>query len=362
MTIKEDSEEKVSKFLKLNKIEINEFSYNIQVQKVLPSNHSKGVIYSKGLLSMTDEEILRTLQSQNVEEIYRFKKQIPNGKWVETGSFSLTFLMAKRPKMVEIVFLNLQVHPLIQKPMFCTHCFLIGHTVKRCKSAQKMYCKICFYKTDNNTFHECSKICKNCKESGAEMNSCSTYAKELKILQIKSIEEISYMDAKSRFNVESISGHVKETGVNYSQQLEVTSYERDTMKQVPSEPINYQSNKVIQLLTKENIDLKTELTISTKKNEINKKLTDEILIQLKKSNETNSQLTNINKQIYEEATKAQQVADKCSKQLETSKFWSSCMKKFIDKNELTVKEFQNFMKTIINDTGSSDDYEEEFEE
>lgn len=363
LTIKENSEENVDKFLQLNKIEINELSYNIKVQKVLPSIHSKGVIYSKGLLVMTDEEILRTLKSQNVEEVYRFTKQIPSGKWIETGSFSLTFSMANRPKMVKIIFLNLQVYPLIQKPMFCTHCFLIGHTAKRCKSTHRIYCKICFYAIDSNTSHECCKICKNCEEShGAEINSCPTFAKELKILQLKSIEEISYMDAKNRINIESINGPQKETGMNFIKELEVIASGRELSQLVNVEPKNEETISIIQLLTKENDDLKAELAILIKKSEINKKLTGEILLQLKESNETNTKLTTINKQILEQATKAQQVVETFSKQLETSKFWSSCMKKFIDKNEKTAAEFQHFMKKIMNDNGSSDDYEEEFEE
>lgn len=47
-----------------------------------------------------------------------------------------------------------------------------------------------------------------------------------------------------------------------------------------------------------------------------------------------------------------------STKLQTSHFFGSCMKKFIDKNERMAKEFQQYMELIGNENESFDSDEE----
>lgn len=361
LTVKEVNT-KVKDFLKLNTIEINQIFYSIRVQRIFTTNHSKGVIYSKVLLNMTDEEILHHLKFQNVREIFRFKKQLSNGNWEETGSFALTFPTQKRPSMIKVIFLNLPVYPLIQKPMFCSHCYLIGHTSKRCKSSHETYCKTCYRRIISGQIHECINTCKNCSlPHSFSLNSCPSFVKESAILQLKSIEEITYLEAKERFNIASIYHPVKESTkevfVNSVKEVITTVNEKDDLKLINNEDHNL--NTKMQLLFEENEQLKNELLILTRKNEINKKLTDELLTQIKKSNEIFTKVSTINEKFKEEAEVAHKVTETYKKQLEISKYWGSCMKKFIDKNKKTAKEFKQFMELFMNENGSS---EEEYEE
>lgn len=355
LTIKETSQSKINDFLKIDKLEINGTSYNVGICKSLTSNHTKGVIYSKGLLSISDEEILNSLISQNVCEIYRFRKTLPSGISFETGSFALTFLLKKRPEQIKISFLNLQVYPMLQKPMQCTHCMLIGHTLKCCKSLHEKYCSDCYHRIVEGLEHQCINVCKNCRGShSSDLKTCPAYVKEIKILQLKTKEEISYFDAKKAFNEKSNNSFTNSDQINKlgQIQLEKSQYESDFQE---LKLVVQQQNDIIEMLSEENENLKKQSALLNKKIEINKKLTEEILTQLKKSNELNSNFSTINQKLQQQNENLNTSLQEFSKKLDTSKFYGSCMKKFIDCHEKTATEFKKYMDLIVNEDGTSDD-------
>lgn len=310
---------------------------------------------------------MRSLESQNVCEIYRFKKHLLDGSSIESGSFSLTFMENKRPDMVKISFLNLPVYPLIEKPMQCKHCMLIGHTVKKCKAMHETYCKICFQRELNGQMHECVEVCKNCRGSHlSNSKTCPTYQKEISILQLKSLEQISYHEAKLVFtnklnnseiinhNNKNISTDIDENKLN---QLEKIKNERDNLEIINNELIllSEKQGDTIKLLMEENEKLKQQMELTTKKIDISKKLTDEIRSQLKETKDLNIKLSDINQQSTKKEECLNSMLDQYRKSAKSSQYWGSCMKQFIDKNERTAKEFKDFMKLIIEETDSDDE-------
>lgn len=358
MTIKEKSQSKINDFLGLNHLEINGKTYNIKSRECVPSNQSKGVIYSKSLLSLSDQEILKSLESQNVSDIYRFRKTLANGVSIETGSFALTFSIIKRPEYVMISFLNLEVYPLLQKPMQCKYCMLIGHTIKRCKCLHETYCKICYHRIANDQTHQCNQMCKNCHGSHlSDSKVCPAYLKESKIITLKENNQISYFDAKKLVNQNLNSSIQKQTSVN---EVEKTKSERIILDTINEELklINEEQNNTIKKLTEENRNLKQQATMATKQMEISKKLMNEILTQLKQSSQLNTNLSDINAKIQLQNDKMNITLQEYSTKLQTSHFFGSCMKKFIDKNERMAKEFQQYMELIGNENESFDSDEE----
>lgn len=354
LTITEKSEENIQKFLQLKSIEINKISFSIKINKVIPFNHIKGVIYSKSLLAISDEEILKDLESQNVLEMYRFKKHLLDGTIIESGSISLTFSNNKRPEMVKISFLNLAVYPIIEKPMQCKHCMLIGHTIKRCTVSHETYCKICFHRVSNDTIHECMETCKNCRGSHlSNLKTCPAYQKEEKILQLKTSEQISYHEAKILFNTkpknyENINHNNNDicSEIAVNSQIEKIKNERDKLELINKELVQLSEKQgtTIKLLLEENEKLNHQLTLTTKKVDISKKITDEIRSQLQKSTELNENKEKNLKSIIEQYRKTSN----------SSQYWGSLMRKFINKNEKSAKEFQEYMNLNIEENDSSE--------
>lgn len=357
MTIKEKSQSKINDFLELNQLEINGITYNIKSRECTPTNQSKGVIYSKSLLSLSDQEILKSLESQNVCDIYRFTKTLANSVAIETGSFALTFSKIKRPEYVMISFLNLEVYPLLQKPMQCNYCMLIGHTIKRCRCLHETYCKICYYRIVNGENHQCIQMCKNCQGSHlSDSKICPAYLKESKIITLKETNQISYFDAKKIVNQNIINSSIQKQ----SSDNEVEKIKSDRISLL--EPINEKSkllneeqNITIKMLIEENRNLQQQANIIAKQMEISKKLMNEILTQLKQSSELNTDLSGINAKLKVQNEKMNITLEEYSTKLKRSHYFGSCMKKFIDKNERTAKDFQQYMELIDNESSESEE-------
>lgn len=367
LTIKETNDTKFQDFLKLNKIEINGVPYNIKTNELLSNiNTNKGVIYSKYLLTVSDDEILFNLKSQNVSEIYRYKRLTSDDTWVDTGSFALTFSNKIRPERILVCFLNLKVHPILQKPMQCAHCKLIGHTIRRCKSLIYTYCDTCHHRVSNSKIHECIKICKNCKGAHySDQKTCPAYLKEIKILQIKTKYNISYFEAQKRFYLDSNKQIVEciqpEDNVKYTQEMKEIQTDRNKIELVNTELklLNEEQQTTIRLLTEENNNLNEHIKLITKKLEINKKLTDTMLNQLKGSTEINHNLSEALKESQEQKVILNQISENFKKKCETAQYFASHMKKFIDKTKKTSLEFKMYMDNFLNKNDSSDDFEDE---
>lgn len=200
-TFKDYNESNALKYEKINTMIINNKSISIAIHINKMFNQVKGVIYSKILISMTDEEILESLKPLEVKDVYRFTRDEK-----PTGSFALTFNNMKLPDYVKIAFLNLNVYPYIEKPMQCLHCMFLGHTAKRCLALKDIFCKECCHKkSEKAEGHICVEVCKNCRGNHfTNSKSCPAYTKEKFIIQLKSTEGISYNEAKRRFNLSSL--------------------------------------------------------------------------------------------------------------------------------------------------------------
>lgn len=347
ITIKETNNTKFTEFMNLTKLEINGTFYHIKVNEYFDCNNTnKGVIYSKQLLEVPDDEILSNLESQDVCEIYRYKKLDSNNKWIETGSFALTFGHKKRPETILVGYMNLEVYPILQKPMQCTHCGLIGHTARKCHSSTETFCKYCHHNTYIGQIHNCIQICKNCKDSHfTDLRSCPAYKKETQILKIKTAANISYFEARKLFYLKSnMPAEILEKKTELvSTELKLPTDEHTSMN----------------LLAEENSRLNKELKLTETKLEINRKLTEEILAQLKISTELNKKLSFNNEETQVQIKKSTEIAENYRKNCETAQYFSSCMKKFIDRNSKSSAEFQHYMKLFLDKDDSSDSFEYE---
>lgn len=161
-------------------------------------NSSKGVITCRDLEFVSDEEILENLKSQNVCDLYRFKRRV-EGNLVNTYTFVITFNSPVLPDDITAGYIFLKVRPYIPQPMRCYQCQQFGHITKFCK--REALCGVCADKVDlNHISVECKNTpkCINCGDSHPSSSKmCSVYKKEFAIQEIKVSKNIPYYQAKN---------------------------------------------------------------------------------------------------------------------------------------------------------------------
>lgn len=163
-------------------------------------NTSRGVIYSRDLLDDSDEIILDGLKGQNVIEVKRIKK-INEGKLINTPLMILTFNTTIIPEYVNAGYVVVPVKLYIPNPMRCKRCQGLGHTKNWCK--KEPVCVICAaIEPDHPNEKECKAPikCINCKGNHeAFRKMCPKYKDEVQIIKIKTVDRISYPEAKRKF-------------------------------------------------------------------------------------------------------------------------------------------------------------------
>lgn len=352
-TFKDYNENNAQKYEKISTININNKSIAIAIQINKKFNQVKGVIYSKVLISMKDEEILESLKTFGVDELYRF---IRNEK--STGSFAITFNNKQLPQNVKIAFLNLTVYPLFEKPMQCLHCNLLGHTRKRCLALNENFCKKCCHSMREQEEHICIEVCKNCRENHfTNSKSCPAYTKEKLIIQMKSTKGISYKEAKRRFNITPLKNECMLTR-NELNELENVKIEKEQLEKMNIELREFNKLQLtnIQLLTKKNEILNQQNVLLSKKYEILNK----VLIEAKKSTTQNPDINNTNEELRKENENLKSSTEGYIKQIQTTKYYAMYMKKFIDNDKHMSVKFKKFMEDIMQQSDSSDpEYEDQ---
>lgn len=348
-TFKDFNESNARKYEKITSLNIKNKSIAITIKINRIFNQVKGVIYSKSLISLKDEEILESLKPFGVNEVYRFNR---NEK--ATGSFAITFNNKKLPDYVKVAFLNLNVYPLFEKPMQCMHCKLLGHTRKRCFVLNDVFCEGCFHKKITQEVHICTEVCKNCRGNHfTNSKSCPAYTKEKLIIQFKHSKGISYNEAKRRFNL---------TPINQPASNEKTlenSKERDLLQEANIElekliRLAEEQTKTIELSKIANELLIQENAVLNKKYEILSK----VLIEAKKSSQQNQDFNKINQEIQLENENLKASNEEYVKKIQSTKYFAMCMKKFIDRDKQVCANFEKFMKTIMQSDSTDEEYEE----
>ena len=99
-------------------------------------NSSKGVVRSRDLEGIEDNEICKHLSSQNVTYVKRI-----NLCKFPTNTLILTFDRPILPKSIKAGYLNIPVEPYIPNPLCCFNCQKFGHGQNTCRN--KLTCAHC---------------------------------------------------------------------------------------------------------------------------------------------------------------------------------------------------------------------------
>lgn len=174
-------------------------------------NSSKGIVYAPDLIEISEETLKTELEDQKVVEVKRIKR-LPNAKddpkridsdgFVVTPLLILTFNVTVLPKKLKAGYLMINVEHYIPNPMRCKKCQRFGHTKKWC--SLNACCSICSLEFDDTHIEGvlCTNNpnCANCHGSHeAFRKSCKRFKDEFAISKIKTMERITYQEAKQKF-------------------------------------------------------------------------------------------------------------------------------------------------------------------
>lgn len=158
-------------------------------------NYCKGVVVCSDLLNCDVAEIQQNLTKENVVDVKRITTR-KDGSIVNTASLILTFNKRTLPNKIKAGIYVLDVRPYIPAPLRCFKCQEFGHTSVRCNKEQICVC--------GNAPHPGSSCpdpikCINCQgQHSARSRNCPVYKEEAEIQRIKTLEKISFSEAKKR--------------------------------------------------------------------------------------------------------------------------------------------------------------------
>lgn len=253
--------------------------YDISVEEHPSFNNTQGLIYCYELKQMDQSEILEELQNQGVINVHAMTKLI-NGVRSSIGLYVITFKAHVLPKYIKVGYLTIKVKTYIPNPMRCVLCQKFGHTQKYC--TEKKICNEC---SEPLPHENCGPVkCNNCNENHTSNSKrCPVYIKESKIIEIKTLENVSIAEARRRFNSKINS--------QQSSFVEVTSNNNLIMKEIESLRNELEIFKKKDAEYKENLE--KELIKNQKLVEQNKNLAEKV----KNFEVINKNLTKENKEL-----------------------------------------------------------------
>ena len=210
----ECSKEHHSKCLLKSKIMCN---IPIKVSAHTSLNSSKGVIRSRDLEGVSEDEMLDNLSSQGVSAVKRINIR-RNNELVPTNTFILTFSKPLLPDSIKAGYLKIPIVPFIPNPLRCFKCHRYGHGENACRG--KVTCARCGQvdhesKTCTNTIS-----CANCKGSHfAYSRECPKWKQEKQVQQVRVEKQVSFPEARRL--VETRSGAV--AGKSYATAVKVST-------------------------------------------------------------------------------------------------------------------------------------------
>lgn len=200
---KETDPEAIKKFLAFKNLHILNSSIQISISSVNEINKNKRFIHQKNLICLEDDLILEYLKNQNVSSIFRIQRRDEFGNNISTGSFIIQFIDENIPETLNVDFVETKTFILENRPMRCTHCHLLGHTSKKCRSINQKLCKLCHYSYDGNPqSHECNQQCKNCHQfHNSSSKRCPKYIQQQQVIQYKEKYGVSHQEAFKRLEL-----------------------------------------------------------------------------------------------------------------------------------------------------------------
>lgn len=177
-------------------LEVKKFyEFDVTVTPHNSLNYTKGVITCRDLLNCSIVEISENLAEQGVIEVKRIM-MMREGKRVESASLILTFNRDTLPKKVKAGFHSITVRPYIPAPLRCYKCQKFGHTSVRCNEKE-----VCICGKEPHPESACAEPlkCINCQGShSARSRDCPTFKEEMAIQKIKTLEKISFNEARRK--------------------------------------------------------------------------------------------------------------------------------------------------------------------
>ena len=189
----------------------------IKVSAHTSLNSSKGVIRSRDLEGVSEDEMLDNLSSQGVSAVKRINIR-RNNELVPTNTFILTFSKPLLPDSIKAGYLKIPIVPFIPNPLRCFKCHRYGHGENACRG--KVTCARCGQvdhesKTCTNTIS-----CANCKGSHfAYSRECPKWKQEKQVQQVRVEKQVSFPEARRL--VETRSGAV--AGKSYATAVKVST-------------------------------------------------------------------------------------------------------------------------------------------
>ena len=191
-------------------------------------NSCKGVIRSRDLEGVGEEEICENLTSQGVVGVKRINIR-RNNELVPTNTLILTFNSPTLPNSVKAGYLNIHVVPYIPNPLRCFKCQTFGHGQNTCRS--RLTCARCA-QVDHD-----SKTC----QYYAFSRECPRWKVEKQVQQVKVEKHLSFYEARKLVETstpvaasKSYAAAVKVSTTSIATQTDLTwPNAEDTFKKIP---------------------------------------------------------------------------------------------------------------------------------
>ena len=170
------------------------FNIPIKVSAHTSLNSSKGVIRSRDLEGVSEDEMLDNLSSQGLSAVKSIHIR-RNSELVPTNTFILTFCKPLLPDSIKAGYLKIPVVPFIPNPLRCFKCHRYEHGENACRG--KVTCVRCGQvdhesKTCTNTIS-----CANCKGSHfVYSRECPKLKEEKQVKLVRVEKQVLFPEAR----------------------------------------------------------------------------------------------------------------------------------------------------------------------
>ena len=156
-------------------------------------NSSKGVIRTRDLGDLDEEEIASELRDQGVLSVRRITIK-KDGNIINTNTYILTFSKPSPPERLRIGYLSVHVDLFIPNPLRCFNCQKYGHGRDSCKNLPA--CFRCGQQGHDSTDCQKAAKCANCQgDHEAASKDCPVWKKEKQIQKVKTENHLGYPEA-----------------------------------------------------------------------------------------------------------------------------------------------------------------------
>lgn len=165
-------------------------------------NYSKGIIRTRELDDVDEEEITNELKTQGVTNVKRIiiKRE---ERMIKTNTYIITFNKPLLPERIQIGYLSVPVDLYIPNPLRCFNCQKYGHGFNSCKN--KHICCNCGEEGhDKGSCEKPTKCCNCTGDHSAASKQCPMWIKEKEIQKIRCTKRISYIEAKKQVTITPI--------------------------------------------------------------------------------------------------------------------------------------------------------------